>query len=188
MASSQSAPARPVSTSAAARLGRHRLPGRLPDPTALDAGGYAEDVGVNEDAEFAIRMQRLGGVWFDPRDPLTYTPRSELRRSPASSTATGVARVDTRRHPQCGSRQLPRPPGPRPAERLAAEVALAYAAVVLVGTAREPANDPESLRRRLCLPVMHLCWGLGFLRGVLVPHAVAPASEVALVDGSLNGR
>jgi succinoglycan biosynthesis protein ExoA len=40
--------------------------GAFPTALARKLGGYAEDVGVNEDAELALRLGRMGGVWYDP--------------------------------------------------------------------------------------------------------------------------
>ncbi len=69
------------------------------------------------------------------------------------------------------------------------QILLAYAAVVLVRAAREVAKDPESAASfAAALPVMHFCWGVGFLRGTLVPQSVGPATEVPLGDESLNRR
>ncbi|MEX2099923.1 MAG: glycosyltransferase family 2 protein, partial [Acidimicrobiia bacterium] len=44
---------------------------------ALEVGGYDEG-DCNEDAEFAIRMRRHGGIWFDPSIRSTYVPRDSL--------------------------------------------------------------------------------------------------------------
>ena len=41
-------------------------------------GGYAEDVGVDEDVELALRLGSLGGVWFDPTIRSSYVPRPSV--------------------------------------------------------------------------------------------------------------
>ena len=65
----------------------HRRPSWLGLPVYLGAyrlsdvhrvGGYAEDVGVNEDAELALRLGSLGGVWFDPTIRSSYVPRPSV--------------------------------------------------------------------------------------------------------------
>jgi hypothetical protein len=51
------------------------------------------------------------------------------------------------------------------------QIVVAYASVVLVRAAREVAKDRESAASfAAALPVMHFCWGVGFIRGVLVPQ------------------
>lgn len=139
--------------------------------TARDVGGYAEDVGVNEDAEFAIRMRARGPVWFDGRIRSTYVPRSSLRAVCRQFYRYGRSRAATvRKHPRSLSgRQLAAPLlvlgllSPR-----RRTVAGAYLAVVAVGCTREIAHDPATGAAMIfILPTMHLCWGIGFLRGLI---------------------
>jgi hypothetical protein len=136
-------------------------------------GGYREDVGVNEDAELAIRMRREGGVRFDPSIRSTYIPRSSVRAVVRQFYRYGRSRAATvRHHPaDVAPRQLVAPllvlglasPWRRP-------VGAAYAAVIVAAGARQLARDPRSaLGFSLALPAMHVPWGLGFLRGLLVP-------------------
>lgn len=137
-----------------------------------EAGGYAEDVGVNEDAELAWRLRRRGGVWFDAGIRSTYVPRSGLRSLARQFFRYGRSRSATvRRHPDSlAPRQLVAPvlvlgllsPLRRP-------VAAAYVAVVLaraVGELRDDAAVAGAFAA--VLPTMHLAWGLGFLAGLLV--------------------
>ena len=85
----------------------------IASPTPALIGGYAEEVAVNEDAEFAIRMAPRGGVWFEPAIRSSYSPR-ETYRSPCSpvlpirSFPCGDRRADIRRRSGCGN--WPRPP------------------------------------------------------------------------------
>ena len=141
---------------------------------AREAGGYREDVGVNEDAEFAIRMSRQGGVWFDDSIRSTYTPRSSLPGVARQFYRYGRSRAATVwRHPETiAPRQLVAPllllALASPWRRKAA---VAYAGVVLVAAAREVRSDPKaSPVLLLALPAMHLPWGAGFLRGLLARH------------------
>lgn len=133
-------------------------------------GGYAEDVGVNEDAELAHRMGAHGGIRFDPSIRSTYTPRSSLAAVARQFYRYGVSRAATaRRHPgSVKARQLVAPALvvglATPARRY---VAGAY--VLALGAA--VARDGRSLGRSApafgaVLPVMHLTWGAGFLVGV----------------------
>ncbi len=140
---------------------------------ARSVGGYREDVGVNEDAEFAIRMRPHGGVRFDPAIQSTYTPRGSLRAVTRQFYRYGRSRAATvRRHPRSiAPRQLAAPllvlglasPWRR-------NVACAYGALVVATGARQLVRDPRtSLGMSLSLPAMHVPWGIGFLRGMLLP-------------------
>jgi glycosyltransferase involved in cell wall biosynthesis len=149
---------------------------------AMAVGGYAQDVGVNEDAEFAIRMSRFGGVWFDPRIRSTYVPRGSVRAVSKQFYRYGRSRARTvLRHPtQLRARQLMAPAlviGLASPWRRA--VAVTYAAVVLTRAAYEARSDgPAAPALAVTLPVMHLSWGVGFLRGVVW----RPKSTVGGVD------
>ena len=79
---------------------------------ARAVGGYAEDVGVNEDGELAIRMAPHGGVWFEPGIRSSYSPVTATAPSFGSSTGTGVPvrrpRAATRRRSGCANSRRPR--------------------------------------------------------------------------------
>ncbi len=141
---------------------------------ALAVGGYAEDVGVNEDAEFAHRMGRLGGVWFDPSIRSEYTPRDSLRAVGRQFYRYGRSRARTAlRHPgSVKPRQLVAPAVVvglmSPWRRSVAGV---YAASLL-GAAAVDGRQLGPLGAGVyaaTLPVMHLTWGAGFLIGLLRP-------------------
>lgn len=146
---------------------------------ALTLGGYAEDVGVNEDAEFAVRMARLGGVWFDRSIRSTYVPRSTFTAVARQFYRYGRSRsITVRRHPEALSwRQLVAPmlvvglllPWRRP-------IAAAYAAGVIGRAAVEARKDIATAAGLAgALPMMHLPWGAGFLLGLLPKHPAAAA-------------
>ena len=139
---------------------------------ALTVGGYAEDVGVNEDAEFAHRMGQLGGVWFDPSIRSEYTPRDSLRAVGRQFYRYGRSRARTAlRHPgSVKPRQLVAPavvlgllsPWRRP-------VAGVYAASLL-GAAAVETRQLGAVSAGVfaaTLPIMHLTWGVGFLVGLM---------------------
>jgi succinoglycan biosynthesis protein ExoA len=156
---------------------------------ARAVGGYATDVGVNEDAEFAHRMGELGGVWFDPAIRSRYTPRASLRALAKQFFRYGLSRAATvRRHrASLAPRQLAAP------GLLVALVVLplrrwtlgAYAAGVAVATALDGRG---SLRCRAVyaasLPIMHVTWGAGFLAGLLG----APPPRPCLAPDPLEDR
>jgi len=145
---------------------------------------------VNEDAEFAIRMRAHGGIWFDPQIRSVYVPRSTVASLGRQFYRYGRSRALTaRRHPrQVRLRQLAAPAlvlGMLSGRRR--QIAAAYASVVLVRAAREVGKDRGSaLSFAAALPVMHFCWGVGFIRGVLVPQSVGPAGAAPVADESLN--
>ena len=82
---------------------------RVADARAV--GGYAEDVGVNEDAEFAIRMARRGGVWFEPGIRSSYSPRDSYRALVRQFYRYGRSRAVTahRHRRRSGCANSPRP-------------------------------------------------------------------------------
>jgi succinoglycan biosynthesis protein ExoA len=136
--------------------------------TARSVGGYAE-VAINEDAEFAIRMAKEGGIWFDPAIRSTYTPRADLVGVARQFFRYGVGRAGTvRRHPSSLSpRQLVAPglvlgllsPWRR-------HVATLYAIMVGGWAIGGWIRGRRPLTAGAVLPAMHLPWGVGFLTGL----------------------
>jgi glycosyltransferase involved in cell wall biosynthesis len=152
--------------------------GAFPTELGRSVGGYAEDVGVNEDAELAIRLGRVGGVWYDPTIRSRYTPRSDLAAVARQFYRYGHSRALTvRRHPRSiRSRQLA-----APALLLALaspwrkEVLSVYVAGVLVRTAIETNGERASAPTfAAALPTMHLAWGAGFLAGLVYQKTRPP--------------
>jgi succinoglycan biosynthesis protein ExoA len=137
---------------------------------ALAIGGYATDVGVNEDAEFALRMGARGGVWFDPSIRSRYVPRRSLPDVMQQFWRYGQSRAATvRRHPaSLAPRQLA---GPLLVIGLCSpwrrQVLSAYLALVAAETLRQTASvGHEGVLVAPVLPAMHLPWGAGFLVGL----------------------
>jgi succinoglycan biosynthesis protein ExoA len=145
---------------------------RLDDARAV--AGYAEDVGVNEDAEFAIRMARRGGIWFEPAIRSSYTPRESYLALIRQFYRYGRSRAATaQRHPRSiKARQLVAPAlvlsALSPKRRW---ILAAYAALVAGRTALEMRRGPgPAASFGLALPVMHVAWGVGFLLGLVSPQ------------------
>ena len=141
---------------------------------ARAVGGYATDVGVNEDAEFAVRMGERGGVWFDPSIRSEYVPRSTPGAVARQFWRYGRSRAITaRRHPRSlAVRQLASPllvigllsPWRRP-------VLAAYAAAIGAETARQTVRSGRAaIGLPVVLPAMHLSWGVGFISSLLRRH------------------
>lgn len=136
---------------------------------ARETGGYAE-VAANEDAEFAYRMGQHGGIWFDPSILSTYVPRQSVPALGRQFYRYGRSRaVTVRRHPDSlALRQLAAPalvvglcsPWRR---MVGAAYGLAWAGAVAHRARRQP---HATAGFALALPVMHLSWGTGFLRGL----------------------
>jgi hypothetical protein len=143
------------------------------------AGGYAEDVGVNEDAELAIRLRPHGGVWFDPEIRSSYEPRGSVAAVARQFFRYGQSRAATvRRHPRSTSwRQLVAPAlvvglvSPR-----RRTVVCGYT-VMLVGAGFAARREGLDVAARVPATVaaMHLSWGTGFLLGLLGSRVSNPS-------------
>jgi succinoglycan biosynthesis protein ExoA len=154
-------------------------------------GGYRLDVGVNEDAELALRMGADGGVWFDPAITATYSPRESVPGLARQFYRYGLSRAATvRRHPRSLSpRQLAAPllvlgllsPWRR-------WVGLTYGGTVAGQAMIELPSDPATAAGLLLvLPVMHLSWGVGFVIGVTGLQR-PPGPATAVVSGSARSQ
>ena len=147
---------------------------------AITVGGYSEDVGVNEDAEFALRMGQQGGVWFDPSIHSTYVPRSSLRSLSRQFWRYGLSRAATvRLHPRSmAARQMAAPALVfgllSPWRRL---IGTAYASGVLIAAVTVRVDSHRARASfALALPAVHLSWGAGFLAGLVTgtrPHGTS---------------
>lgn len=146
---------------------------------AREVGGYDEGVGVNEDAEFALRMGRRGGVWLDESICSTYVPRDRVGAVARQFFRYGRSRAATvRKHPgSIAPRQLIAPalvvglllPGIR------RRVLPAYGAVVVLAAAGAARHDRDAAPALLVvLPAMHLSWGIGFFDGLARPPRGRP--------------
>jgi succinoglycan biosynthesis protein ExoA len=138
---------------------------------ARGAGGYNEGLAVNEDAEFAIRMARHGGVWFDNSIWCGYTPRDRLPELARQFYRYGRGRARTvRLHPMSVKpRQL------APLALLAGALspwrfpALGmYAGLLTIGHVVYTRGDlPLAFGATTACAVMHASWAAGFLRGLI---------------------
>ena len=158
--------------------------GCYPAELARLKGGYRVDVGVNEDAELALRLGAEGGVWFDPAITATYSPRDSITGLARQFFRYGLSRAATvKRHPRSiSARQLAAPmlvlgllsPWRR-------WVALCYGGVVTGRALVELPSDPaEAAGLMLVIPVMHVSWGAGFLLGISgLGRPPGPASPAA---------
>ena len=161
---------------------------------ALDAvGGYDPAILRGEDWELNLRIRRDGGVvWFEPALGVTYWPRASLADLSRQFFATGTWRaVLVRKYGRANPWRFFAPgalvvslaasvvtaallitgvlPWASPWPLLLAPAA-GYLAAVTFATARIP--EQRGVRDRVLtaatLMTMHVSWGTGFLRGILL--------------------
>jgi len=157
-----------------------------------EVGGFDETLERNSDYEFNHRMRTAGFVLVvDPSIESTYHPRASLRALARQFWWYGrwKERV-VRRHPGSLKPRHIVPPatvaaaalvplwvrGPRSRRALATGF-LGYAAIVLIATGRADVrrSGGDPLTFALSLPIMHGCWGSGFLIS-LIEDAIAGRS------------
>ncbi len=163
--------------------------------TALErVGGYDPTLVRAEDWDLNRRIRADGGVvWFDPELQVVYRPRSTARDLARQFWRTGMWRREiVRRHPTTASPRYLAPPAlvlglvasvvlglvglvdalvpPAPTAwlGLALFAPAAYLLVVLTASVHAGLRQPRAVKVRLpvVLVVMHVAWGIGFLRGV----------------------
>lgn len=155
-------------------------------------GGFDESLRRGEDWEMNFRLRRAGFlVWLDPRLRVTYRPRDTWQNLARQFLATGIWRGELIR--RLGGHNPLRffaPPALVVNVVLAAVVAtlqlcgvvtgvaaevlstvylgpLAYTVLLLAAAATTSGTLLDRLRFAIVLKTMHLCWGTGFLLGVL---------------------
>jgi len=163
--------------------------------TSLErAGGYDPTLVRAEDWDLNRRIRAGGGlVWFDPELQVVYHPRRTPRDLARQFWRTGMWRREiVRRHPTTASARYLAPPAlvlglaaslvlglvgvvdavvpPAPTAWLGLALLgpLLYSLVVLTASAHAGLRQPRAVKVRLpvVLVVMHVAWGVGFLRGV----------------------
>jgi hypothetical protein len=163
--------------------------------TSLErAGGYDPTLVRAEDWDLNRRIRAGGGlVWFDPGLQVVYHPRRTVRDLARQFWRTGMWRREiVRRHPTTASPRYLAPPTlvlglvaslvlgvvglvdalvpPAPTAWLGLALLgpVLYALVVLTASAHAGLREPRAVKLRLpvVLVVMHVAWGIGFLRGV----------------------
>lgn len=151
-------------------------------------GGWAEDVGVNEDYELNFRIRQAGHrVWLDPSLSVGYEPRSSYRRLAIQYFRYGRSKAATlRRHPSSlRLRQLLPALGPAAVVVAAGVTAAASGAVlpavvagativagsgaVVTFAALLDGMGPVGRRMRAALAafIMHWTWAGGFWFGLV---------------------
>lgn len=152
----------------------------------LEVGGFDEGMHRAQDWELNYRLRQAGYlVYFSPEMRVTYRPRSSVRALAKQFYLTGQWRREViKRYPETASPRYLAPPAVLSAVTLGAAVGvlgvagrksrlrlgllapLAYFSGVLIGSTTMPKiSSAGRLRLPLVLTVMHMSWGLGFLKG-----------------------
>jgi glycosyltransferase involved in cell wall biosynthesis len=145
------------------------------------AGGWAEDVGVNEDYELNHRIRELGGqVWLDPLLEVGYQPRTTVRSLAKQYFRYGRSKATVmRRHPSSIKLRQVAPsllvplavgvwvPGwPSAAARLGLGVYLLALALLVL---RSPTRATDRVAGGVAAIVMHWSWSAGAWFGAVRP-------------------
>lgn len=157
-------------------------------------GGWAEDVGVNEDYEMNLRIREAGGtVWFDPELGVGYRPRRTLQAVAKQYFRYGRSKATVmRRHPASTKLRQLIPTAVAPAGLVAllpvAQLSIPGGALVIrltrlaigahgVGLAVAGQKSAESTRSGVAASaaawLMHWTWSAGFWFGLLRPFPSA---------------
>ncbi|MDH5149666.1 glycosyltransferase family 2 protein [Brevibacterium casei] len=159
-------------------------------------GGFDEDIRRGQDWELNLRIRSAGGrIWFNPDMEVTYWPRGTWSKIARQFWATGIWRAELiRRYGSKNSLRYFAPPllvlgmaasvieallqltgrtkrWPKPVRRFTSlvhvpSVTYIVGIVAAAGTAKD-CGRRERFWFGLILPTMHLCWGAGFLRGLV---------------------
>lgn len=159
-------------------------------------GGFDPTLRRGQDWELNLRIRETGGrIWFDPHLQVTYWPRSTWKKIAQQFHATGIWRAELiRRYGAKNSLRYFAPPllviglsaavlealaqltgttkkWPRFLRRFTSLVYVPSVAYVVGLLAEAARNKDMGLRERawyfVVLPTMHVCWGSGFLRGLV---------------------
>lgn len=144
-------------------------------------GGWAEDVGVNEDFELNHRVRQAGGVvWLDVNLAVGYRPRGSFGSVARQYFRYGRSKVTVmRRHPSSARLRQVLPALLLPAALTAASRRLrplagatvaTHVAVVSLGAARSGQDSPRvRIAAAIAALAMHWSWSAGFWWGLAKP-------------------
>lgn len=143
-------------------------------------GGWAEDVGVNEDYELNHRIAAAGHtVWLDVDLGVGYRPRSSFKKLAIQYFRYGRSKAAVmRRHPDSvrirqvlPSLLVPVSLGllTSPARLLSRLAVGTHLLAVTGGAAMTPARPKVKLAGAVAALIMHWCWSAGFWFGLVRP-------------------
>lgn len=159
-------------------------------------GGFDEGIKRGQDWELNLRIRSAGGrIWFNPDMEVTYWPRGTWSKIAQQFWATGIWRAELiRRYGSQNSIRYFAPPllvlgisaavietllqlsgstkrWPKFLRRFTSLVHLPsfgyIAGILATASAAKDCGRRERFWFGIVLPTMHLCWGAGFLRGLV---------------------
>lgn len=173
--------------------------------SALDrVGAFDERVAAQEDYELNYRIRRTGGkIVFSPRLPTTYWARSTwqglarqyFRYGRAKSTVARIEPGVIRPYHLVPPAAVALAPllaalsMSRRGRRLTGAIVGSYAAACVVASVRAGRDQPSSMRAAIAMvfPVLHVCWGWGFLVGLVSPDLAPPSAKPIVTDTDGSG-
>lgn len=134
----------------------------------LEVGMFDERMIRGQDWQLNLRFREAGyTVWFDPRLEVTYYPRSSVGRLAKQFYDTGIWRaLITKMAPTKANLRYFIPPLLVLATLLGFPFGIYMVAIAAVAFSAEGLDTKTRLNLLIALPVMHYCWGAGFIRGL----------------------
>jgi glycosyltransferase involved in cell wall biosynthesis len=134
----------------------------------LEVGMFDERMIRGQDWQLNLRIREAGyTVWFDPRLEVTYYPRSSVSRLAKQFYDTGIWRaLITKMAPTKANLRYFIPPLLVLATLFGFPFGVYIFAVAVVAFSAEGLDTKTRLNLLIALPVMHYCWGAGFIRGL----------------------
>lgn len=134
----------------------------------IEVGMFDERMIRGQDWELNLRIREAGGtVYFDPRLEVTYYPRASADKLAKQFFDTGYWRaLITKMAPGKANLRYFIPPALVIATVLGFPVALYLAAIGAVAATAEGLSTKTRWNLMLALPIMHYCWGVGFIGGL----------------------
>lgn len=134
----------------------------------IEVGMFDERMIRGQDWELNLRIREAGGVvYFDPRLEVTYYPRASADKLAKQFFDTGYWRaLITKMAPGKANLRYFIPPALVVATVLGFPLALYLAAIGAVAATAEGLETKTRWNLMLALPIMHYCWGVGFIGGL----------------------
>ncbi|MEY4981639.1 MAG: hypothetical protein RL174_977 [Actinomycetota bacterium] len=134
----------------------------------VEVGMFDERMIRGQDWQLNLRFREAGyTVWFDPRLEVTYYPRSSVGRLAKQFYDTGIWRaLITKMSPTKANLRYFAPPLLVIATLLGFPFGIYMVAIAAVAFNAEGLDNKTRLNLLIALPVMHYCWGAGFIRGL----------------------
>lgn len=134
----------------------------------VEVGMFDERMIRGQDWQLNLRFREAGyTVWFDPRLEVTYYPRSSVGRLAKQFYDTGIWRaLITKMSPTKANLRYFAPPLLVIATLLGFPFGIYMVAIAAVAFSAEGLDNKTRLNLLIALPVMHYCWGVGFIRGL----------------------